>query len=141
VVRGVEWGVRRRERLDSFYRRAGCEGGDRGQREGARAVSLANGRARGDVWAVLGGDAIGLASADSAGEGRVERERARVERGSPERAHVLLGYEDVSILWASGLVGMGLVRERGKGPGVVWRGWGRAKGGARVCVKRVWPVM
>jgi hypothetical protein len=65
-----------------------------------------------------------------------------------------LGFEDVGLLWACGLVGVGSARERGKGPGGVWRVLcgclrpgrvARARGGGRGdrgCVEpmQVWMV-
>jgi hypothetical protein len=52
-------------------------GGGRGQREGERAVAVANGGARADVWAKREGDAGTLASA----EGQHAREKGRVQAG------------------------------------------------------------
>jgi hypothetical protein len=49
-----------------FYSRAGCRGGGFGQPEDERAVPSANGGTRGDVGAVLEGDARVLASAGGA---------------------------------------------------------------------------
>jgi hypothetical protein len=74
--RGVVW--RRRASWGAFYRRAGKQqagaGGDHDQWP-SRVVALANGWRVADVGAVLGDDVRALASAGSAGEGRVERER------------------------------------------------------------------
>jgi hypothetical protein len=60
--------------------------------------------------------------------------RSRLERASPRAGEVrgravgsqsvhtfCLGFEDVGLLWACGLVGVGSARERGKGPGGVAR--------------------
>jgi hypothetical protein len=74
-------------------------------------VPLANGCARGDVWAVRGGDAIGLTSAGSVGEGRVEPEVSSV------RVHVFSMLKQGSDGWGRGLLVLARLERAGEGPG------------------------
>jgi hypothetical protein len=76
-------------------------GGGFGQWKGGRAVPLANGCEHGDVRAVQEGDVVGLASARSAGEGRVEREMGSVcVFSSLFRFRVWMGWAVVCSAWA-----------------------------------------
>jgi hypothetical protein len=64
---GEEWsGVERIGKgQGSLYSRAGSVGGGFGQPKGKLAVEVANGGARDDVGAVLGGDVRGKTSAEA----------------------------------------------------------------------------
>jgi hypothetical protein len=64
---GEKWsGVERRgQGWGPFYSRAGSVGGGFGQPEGELAVAVADGGARDDVGAVLGGDVGGKTSAEA----------------------------------------------------------------------------
>jgi hypothetical protein len=121
VVRGVEWCVRRRERLGGFYRREGSVGGGVGQPEGELAVAVANGGARAGVSCDVGGWGRGDVSQRTSAEVREGGGCEREQRSSHDRARSVLVHGSGAWPWSGlwpGLVRAWYGGER-EGPGWV----------------------